>query len=70
MKGISHKTIVIFAIAIIIVRKILEEWKEFFRHSRTPVLHLVATQFKISPVKCSYRKFHIAIFTPNDIPIS
>ena len=31
MKGISQKTIVIFALAIIIVRKILEEWKEFFR---------------------------------------
>ena len=31
MKGISQKTIVIFALAIINLRKILEEWKEFFR---------------------------------------
>ena len=31
MKGISQKTIVIFALAMIFLRKILEEWKEFFR---------------------------------------
>ena len=31
MKGISQKTIVIFALAIIILRKILEEWKKNFR---------------------------------------